>query len=73
MTDCGDLMKRLWQRPLTREIVLVLIVKLVLIIAIKFTFFSDPVRPGTEGTARALLCATTPPCYTTPERSTSHD
>lgn len=64
-------MKRLWQRPLAREIILVLIVKLILIIAIKLAFFSDPVRPGTEGTARVLLSV--PPSHTTPERSTPHD
>lgn len=64
-------MKRLWQRPLTREIALVLIVKLVLIVAIKLAFFSDPVRPGTEGTARVLLSVTA--SNTTPDRSTPHD
>jgi 3-hydroxymyristoyl/3-hydroxydecanoyl-(acyl carrier protein) dehydratase len=69
----GVLVKHLWQRPLAREIILVLSVKLILIIAIKLAFFSDPVRPGSEGTARALLSATPTPCCTTPERSTPHD
>lgn len=64
-------MKRLWQSPLAREIILVLIVKLILIVAIKLAFFSDPVRPGTEGTARVLLSA--PVSNTTPERSPTHD
>lgn len=41
--------------PLGREIALLLLAKLALIIAIKVVFFSDPLRPGTEGTARALL------------------
>lgn len=40
---------------LGREIALLLLVKLVLIVTIKVAFFSDPLRPGTEGTARALL------------------
>ncbi len=64
-------MKRLWQSPLAREILLVLIVKLALIVAIRLAFFSDPVRPGTEGTARVLLSA--PPSNTTPDRSNAHD
>lgn len=65
-------MKRLWQRPMAREILLVLIVKLILmIIAIKLAFFSDSVRPDTEETARVLLSA---PAYNTaPERSHPHD
>lgn len=40
---------------LRREIALLLLIKLVLIIAIKLVFFSDPVKPGSAGTARALL------------------
>ncbi len=64
-------MKRLWQRPLAREISVVLAVKLALIVAIKLAFFSDPMRPGSEGTARALLSAT--PSTTTPDRSPAHD
>ena len=48
-------MKRLWQRPLTRELIIVLVIKLALIISIKIVFFSDPANPGSEGTARALL------------------
>jgi len=57
--------------PLAREIALVLVIKLALIVAIKLAFFSDPVRPGSEGTARALLSA--PTANTTPERSHAHD
>lgn len=57
--------------PLGREIALVLIIKLVLIIAIKLIFFSDPLRPGSEGTARALLPISH--SDTTPERRNTHD
>lgn len=57
--------------PLGREIALVLIIKLILIIAIKLIFFSDPLRPGSEGTARALLPI--PHSDTTPERRNTHD
>ncbi len=64
-------MKRLWQSALAREILLVLLLKLALIIAIKLAFFSDPVRPGTEGTARVLLSDS--PSKATPERSNAHD
>ncbi|MDD3530860.1 MAG: hypothetical protein PHS77_13395 [Gallionellaceae bacterium] len=53
--------------PLGREIALLLLVKLALIIAIKVVFFSDPLRPGTEGTARALLNPSQI------ERNTSHE
>jgi len=48
-------MKRLWQRPLSRELMLVLVVKLALIVTIKLVFFSDAVKPGSEEVARALL------------------
>jgi hypothetical protein len=48
-------MKRLWQRPLTRELVIILVVKVVLIVSIKIVFFSEPAKPGSEGTAKALL------------------
>lgn len=64
-------LKHLWQRPLAREIVLVLTVKLILIIAIKLIFFSNPLRPGSEGTASALLPI--PHSDTTPERRNTHD
>lgn len=64
-------MKRLWQSPLARELIVVLAVKLALIVAIKLAFFSDPVRPGSAGTARALL--STPDSSTTPHRSHAHD
>ncbi|MFN3397975.1 MAG: cytochrome oxidase putative small subunit CydP [Sulfurimicrobium sp.] len=50
-------MKRLWRRPLARELIVVLVVKLALIIGIKLVFFSDPVKPGSEGTAQALLAS----------------
>ncbi|MFA5082540.1 MAG: cytochrome oxidase putative small subunit CydP [Hydrogenophilaceae bacterium] len=52
---------------LRREIVLLLLIKLTLIIAIKLVFFSDPVRPGSEGTADALLN------HPTLERNASHE
>lgn len=52
-------LKRLWKRPLARELTIVLVVKLVLIIGIKIVFFSDPFRPGSEGTAKALLTPVT--------------
>lgn len=48
-------MKRLWRRPLARELIVVLVVKLAIIVGIKLVFFSDPVKPGSEGTAQALL------------------
>lgn len=48
-------MKRIWQSPLGREITLILLIKLVLIIGIKLVFFSDAVKPGSDGVARALL------------------
>ncbi|MGQ9685158.1 MAG: cytochrome oxidase putative small subunit CydP [Thiobacillaceae bacterium] len=57
--------------PLGREIALVLIIKLILIVTIKLVFFSDPLRPGSEETARALLMV--PHFDTTPERRKSHD
>lgn len=57
--------------PLVREVLIALLVKLALIAAIKFAFFSDPVNPGSEGTARALLSS--PVSVTTPDRSTAHD
>ncbi len=41
--------------PLGREIAFLLLLKLVLIVIIKLVFFSDPLRPGVEGTSRALL------------------
>lgn len=48
-------MKSIRLSPLGREIALLLLIKLALIIAIKLTFFSDPAKPGSEGTAEALL------------------
>lgn len=38
-----------------REIALILLLKLALIIAIKLVFFGNPVKPGSDGTAQALL------------------
>ncbi len=52
-------MKRLWQGPLSRERMLVLAVKLVLIVAIKLVFFSDAVKPDSEDVARAVLSGPT--------------
>ena len=52
-------MKRLWQRPLARELMLVLAVKLALIVAIKLVFFSDAVKPDSEDVARAVLSSST--------------
>ena len=40
---------------LRHEIIAILAIKLVLIVALKLVFFSDPLRPGEAGTARALL------------------
>ncbi len=51
-------MKRLWRRPLARELVIIIVVKLAIIVSIKIVFFSDPANPGSEGTARALLAST---------------
>lgn len=34
-------MKRLWQRPLARELIIVLVVKLALIISIKIMFYAS--------------------------------
>ncbi len=48
-------MNRFRAPTLRREIVLILLVKVALIFAIWFMFFDHPNRPGTEGTARALL------------------
>ena len=53
-------MKRLWQRPLARELMLVLALKLALIVALKLVFFSDAVKPGSEEVARVLLANPAP-------------
>jgi len=50
-------MKRFRQRPLTRELTVVIVVKLALIITLKLVFFSDAVKPDSEEVARALLAA----------------
>lgn len=52
-------MKRLWKGPLSRELMLVLAVKLALIVAIKLVFFSDAVKPDSEDVARAVLSSST--------------
>ena len=61
-------MKRLWQRPLARELMLVLALKLVLIVGIKLVFFSDAVKPGSEDVARAVL-SSPPAAFPIPHRS----
>ena len=49
------IMKPLPQGSLTRELAVVLAVKLVLITTIKLVYFSDAEKPGSEGVAQALL------------------
>jgi nitric oxide reductase large subunit len=53
-------MKRLRQRPLTRELMWVIAVKVVLIVTIKLVFFSDAVKPDSDEVARALLTQPSP-------------
>lgn len=53
-------MKLLPKGRLTRELSLVLAVKLVLIITIKLVYFSDAEKPGSEGVAQAMLSRTQP-------------
>ncbi|NTV95860.1 MAG: hypothetical protein HGA75_10645 [Thiobacillus sp.] len=53
--------------PLGRDIASLLLIKVALIIAIKVVFFSDPVKPGSDGTAQALLN------HTTAERMAPHE
>lgn len=48
-------MTRLGKHPLTRELMLIIAVKLVLIVTIKLVFFSSAVKPGSDEVARALL------------------
>lgn len=48
-------MKLLAQRSLTREITLLLLVKLVLIVTLKLVFFSDAEKPASDAVAQALL------------------
>lgn len=57
-------------QSLRREIVAILAVKLVLILAIKLAFFSDAVKPGSEGAAAALLG---PAPAAIPTRSAPHE
>lgn len=56
----GPSVKLLAQRSLTREITLLLLVKLVLIVTIKLVFFSDAEKPASEAVAQALLSAPQP-------------
>jgi hypothetical protein len=48
-------MKALRNRPLTRELLIVVAIKIMLIVTIKIVFFSDPIRPDSDAVARALL------------------
>jgi lipopolysaccharide export LptBFGC system permease protein LptF len=48
-------MSRFRPPTLRREITLILLVKLALMFAIWFLFFDQPIHPGAESTARALL------------------
>jgi hypothetical protein len=61
--------------PLRREIPAILVVKLALIVAIKLIFFSDPVKPGSEGAAAALLSPahSTSASQSAPARSSTHE
>lgn len=46
----------LFRKPtLRREIIVILLVKVMLIFGIWFLFFAHPSHPGVDGTARALL------------------
>jgi hypothetical protein len=48
-------MNRFRPPTMSRDIVIILLVKVALIFAIWFLFFNRPNHPGAEGTARALL------------------
>jgi hypothetical protein len=51
-------MRQIWDHPLSREILLVLIVKIAIIFAIWWVFFRDPENappPTPEQVSRALL------------------
>jgi hypothetical protein len=60
-------MNRFRAPTLRREIILILVVKVALIFAIWFLFFSQPNHPGADGTAQALLNRPTM------ERNTPHE
>jgi hypothetical protein len=54
-------MKRLWSHPLGREILVILVIKIALIFAIWWAFFSDPAGHSLspEQVSHALLSAKT--------------
>ncbi len=56
-----------------REIVAILIVKLILIVAIKLAFFSDAKKPDSEAVSAALISASTPASPSVPARSPRHE
>jgi hypothetical protein len=56
---------------LRREIAVVLIVKLALILLLKWLFFNHPAAPGSSGTAAALLSPDSNPSLTS--RSSVHE
>ncbi len=64
-------MKPLRHRPLARELLLIVAVKIVLIVALKLAFFSDPPRPDGAATARALLASE--PAPTLSKGNPSHE
>ena len=53
----NQIMKPPRKGRLTRELVVVLLVKLVLIVTIKLVYFSDAENPDSEDVAKALLAA----------------
>jgi hypothetical protein len=48
-------MRQIWNNPLSREILLILIVKIALIFAIWWVFFRAPDDPTAEQVSHALL------------------
>jgi hypothetical protein len=48
-------MRQIWNNPLSRDILLILIVKIVLIFAIWWVFFRAPDTPTAEQVSHALL------------------
>ena len=50
-------MRQIWNNRLSREILLILVVKIALIFAIWWVFFRTPDVPGTEQVSHALLDA----------------
>jgi hypothetical protein len=65
----GPSLKHLAQRSLTREITVLLLVKLVLIVTLKLVFFSDAQKPASDAVAQALLSV--PQHSNMPQRSTA--